>query len=843
VRAGDVNATASRRATATVDADGAASSDEVRRLRAALERATTLAHAQFERSPVPQLRWDPAGLLTDANAALCDLLGRPRADLVGRPASELLHRSDPGLDTVLDGLLPPGGDGVCERVLAGVDRQPVPAVVTATPLHDEAGAPAGVLASVQDLGGVLRVAARRERQESFFLTLAQRAGELALVTDTAGLVLHTSAGVSDLLGWNAGDLIDLTTTADVHDDDRPAALAAFRRTLRDSTTETMPLRARDADGRWRWLEATVSNLLDTAVGGVLWNLRDVDDRVRAEAALRASESRYRAIADTADEGMWVCDPTGRTAYANNRLLEILGLDSESVSERSVLDLLPLARGSRPDGPPAPDRRSERYEVAYRHPDGRRRTLRVSMAPLDDAGGAVEGSLAMISDVTDARLLEDQLRRAALHDALTGLPNRGLLFDRLQHALRRETTATAVLLVDLDRFAHVNDGWGHTVGDELLVRVAARLQAAVRPTDTVARIAGDEFLLVCEDVDEDAAHRLAHDLLAVLEEPHDVAGRPVRLTASIGVATSPTSSAEELLRHAETAMHAAKATGRRRVRAFDPGLAGTDQHTLGADLRRALEADELRLHHQPVVDLATGRVVGAEALARWHHPTHGEVAPDRFVAVAEQLGLAPELDRWALGRALADTRALRDGGALPTDARVAVNVSAYTLGDPDLDRWVADAVAVAGFEPGDVLLEVTESAIMADAPTAIGVLTRLRERGFGIAVDDFGTGHSSLAYLHHLPVTVLKIDRSFVADVASDPNALAIAGSIVELARAVGLTVVAEGVETPEQADVLRTLGCDAAQGWLWSRAVSPEEAVRTGALTASYGGVAPGAIA
>jgi diguanylate cyclase (GGDEF)-like protein/PAS domain S-box-containing protein len=604
----------------------------------------------------------------------------------------------------------------------------------------------------------------------------------------------------------------------------------------------MTLRARDAGGRWRWLEATASSLLDTAVGGVLWNLRDIDDRVRAEAALRASESRYRAIADTAEEGLWVCDPAGRTAYANNRLLEILGLDGESVSERSVLDLLPLAHGSRPDALAAADGRSERYEVAYLHPDGRRRTLRVSLAPLDDAGGTVEGSLAMVSDVTDARLLEDQLRRAALHDALTGLPNRGLLFDRLQHALRRETTATAVLLVDLDRFAHVNDGWGHTVGDELLVRVAARLQAAVRPSDTVARIAGDEFLLVCEDLDEEAAYRLAGDLLAVLEEPHEIAGRTVRLTASIGVATSPTSSAEELLRHAESAMHAAKATGRRRVRAFDAGLAGSDQHTLGSDLRRALESDELRLHHQPVVDLATGRVVGTEALARWRHPIHGEVPPDRFVAVAEQLGLAPELDRWALGRALADARALRDGGALPADARVAVNVSAYTLGDPGLDRWIAAAVDAAGFGPGDVLLEVTESAIMADAPTAIGVLSRLRERGFGIAVDDFGTGHSSLAYLHHLPVTVLKIDRSFVADVASDVNALAIAGSIVELARAVGLTVVAEGVETPEQADVLRTLGCDAAQGWLWSRAVSPEEARRTGALTASYD-VAPGALA
>lgn len=848
MRAWDLGATASARASGRVrpaapilePVPDAAPERTDAGLAAELRQARELAHVRFEQSPVPQVQWDAEGRLTDVNLAFCELLGRPAADLVGRPAADLLHRSDtpdapdaPGASDAV-GLLPVTATGPRERVLRGAGSQPIPAVVSGTVLRGPDGACTGMLAAVQDLAVVRRLAERRERQESFFLTLAQRAGDLALVTDTAGLVLYTSPAAADLLGWAAEDLVDLTTTEHLHDEDRASALSAFDRVRREGTTATVNLRVRVADGAWRWLEATTSNLIDTAVGGVLWNLRDVDDRVQAEAALRASESRYRAIADTAEEGLWVCDPAGRTAYVNQRLLEILGLDGDAVSERSVLDLLPLAHGARIDGAGWADRRSERYEVGYLHPDGRRRTLRVSLAPLDDAGGTVEGSLAMISDVTDARLLEEQLRRAALHDGLTGLPNRALLFDRLQHALRRETTGTAVLLVDLDRFAHVNDGWGHAVADELLVRVAGRLQGAVRPTDTVARIAGDEFLLVCEDVAEAEAHRLAGELLTALGEPHDVAGGRVRLTASVGVATSPSSAAEDLLRHAETAMHAAKAAGRHRFRVFDSGLAGSDEVALGADLRRALEDGDLRLHHQPVVDLATGRVVGVEALARWHHPRHGDVAPDRFVAVAEQLGLAPDLDRWALGRALADARALQDAGALATDARLAVNVSAYSLGDPDLDRWVAAAVEAAGFEPADVLLEVTESAVMADASTAIAVLTRLRDRGFGIAVDDFGTGHSSLAYLHQLPATVLKVDRSFVADLASDPSALAIAGSIVELARAVGLTVVAEGVETSEQADLLRTLGCDAAQGWRWSRAVSPEEARDTGALTRSY---------
>jgi diguanylate cyclase (GGDEF)-like protein/PAS domain S-box-containing protein len=687
---------------------------------------------------------------------------------------------------------------------------------------------------MQDVSGVRRPAGRREGQESFFLSLAQRAGDLAMVTDATGLVLYISPALTELVGWRVEDLVELAATDRVHGEDKPTALDTFERVVETGITETITLRLRDVDGRWRWTEATASDLLDTAMGGVLWHLRDVDDRVLAEAALRASEARYRAIADNAEEGLSVFGPDGRAVYANNRLLEILGLDAAAVHDLSLHDLLPPVHAVRQDRPASSERHSDRYEADYHHPDGRRRTLRVSAAPLDDIGGNMEGSLAMVSDVTDARLLEEQLRRAALHDTLTGLPNRALLFDRLQHALVRKAEATAVLFVDLDLFRNVNDVWGHAVGDELLVRVATRLVAAARPTDTVARFAGDQFLVVCEDVDETAARQLAADLMTALDTPYDVSEGQVSLAASIGVATSPTTSAEDLLHRADSAMHAAKAAGRHRVRFFDTSLADTDDHHLGADLRRALERDELRLHHQPVVDLGTGRVLGTEALARWHHPVHGDVGPNRFVALAEQLGLVPELDRWALRRALADARSLREDGAMAATAYVAVNLSVYTLCDPEVDHWIAGTVDAAGFSPDEVLLEVTESAIMADAPTAVGVLTRLRERGFAIAVDDFGTGHSSLAYLHHLPVTVLKIDRSFVTDVVSDPSALAIAASIVELARAVGLSVVAEGVETQEQADLLRGLGCDAAQGWLWSRAVSPDEARASGALTSDY---------
>ena len=794
--------------------------------------------AHFEKSPVPQVLCDADGLLTDVNPAFCRLVGRPATQLVGRPARDLLHRTDPGpLDDELHSLL--GGAEVTEseRILARPDGRPVSTLVSATLLRDEAGTPTGAALSVQDLGGLRRVQRRREMQEDFFLALAQRAGDLAIVADPTGLVLYASPALAELLGYPTEDLGGIGSTELVHPDDVTTATAVFDRVLAEGGSETLTLRVGDAAGRWRWMEATTSNLLDTPVGGMLWNLRDVDDRVRAEAALRASESRYRAIADNADEGLWVFAPDERTVYVNNRLVEILGIGADEIHERPLLDVLdPDRRLREAEQTTGAGRRSERYEVAYEHPDGRRRTLLVSAAPLDDAGGAVEGSLAMVIDVTDARRLEDELRRAALHDTLTGLPNRALLLDRLQHALARETRSTAVLFVDLDQFKVVNDVWGHAAGDEMLVRVAARLRETVHPTDTVARFAGDEFLVVCEDVDEDSARLLAEGLLAAMEAPFRVAEGEVHLTASIGVALSPAASAGALLNQADTAMYAAKMAGRHRVRVFDAGLAARvgERYELGGDLRVALAEDRLELHHQPVIDLRTGRVVGTEALARWTHPVRGQVPPDRFVAIAEEVGLAPDLDRWALRRALRDARTLRESGAMAPDGYVAVNFSAHTLSDPGLDGWIAETVSDAGFVPQHVLVEVTESAIMADATTAVAVLTRLRNRGFLIAVDDFGTGHSSLAYLRNLPLTTLKIDRSFVAEIATDPSALAIASSIVELARAVGLTVVAEGVETAENARLLHDLGCEAAQGWLWSPAVSPDEARGSGALTRTY---------
>ncbi|NYD42857.1 sensor domain-containing protein [Nocardioides panaciterrulae] len=803
--------------------------------------------AGFEESTAPQAVCDAQGRVTDVNAAFCLLVDHPADELVGRPVHSLSHRSDAGAaDSRLARLL--RGEVAAdryERSLARADGRPVPVLVDATVLRDAAGRPAGAAAYFQDLTLLRDVERRRQQQEEFFLALSRRASDLALVSDAEGRILYVSPALTQMLGHGAEDVLYARGLDFVHPDDASDAAAMFARVVAESGSATSTLRVRGAGGEWHTVEQTATDLLDTAVGGVVFNLRDVSDRIRAEAALKASEARYRAIADHADEGLWLTAPDGDGIYVNARLVEILGLPESEILGRPMSAVLAAAEvwhgPAGPTDPAGPNGAArpgaDRSELVWPHPGGRRRILSVARVALEGERDAPGGWLAMVSDVTDARGAEEQLREAALTDDLTGLPNRARLMQHLQAALVGGGAGTAVLFIDLDRFKIVNDARGHAVGDALLQAVAGRLKAAAGPAHTVARFGGDEFLVVCEDTDEAGACAVAERLLAVLDEPFVVDGGEAVLSASVGVAvTSTTTTGSALLRHADAAMYAAKLAGRSRVRVFDSAMAAQaeDRFGLANDLRRALSRDQLDMHYQPVVDLRTGRVLGAEGLARWSHPNRGSVPPSRFVAVAEDVGLTARLDSWAVARATRDLRTMRATGALSPEAYVAVNISANTLGDPALERWVDAGVAAAGLEPRDVVLELTESAIMVDPASALELLQRLRERGYGIAVDDFGTGHSSLAYLRDLPVTILKIDRTFVAELGEDAGACAIVASIIELAGAVGATVVAEGVETAVNARLLRELGCDAAQGWLWSPAVAPLEAQGTGALARRY---------
>ncbi len=419
------------------------------------------------------------------------------------------------------------------------------------------------------------------------------------------------------------------------------------------------------------------------------------------------------------------------------------------------------------------------------------------------------------------------------DELTGIPTRSCLVERLTEALEGGEQ-TAVLFCDLDDFKFINDGLGHATGDRLLIEVAARLSAAVRPQDLVARMGGDEFAVVCHAIpDETAALVLAERLRSALAEPIELGGRRRQIRASVGcrVASGGAGSADEqaaeLLRDADVAMYQAKSAGKDRVEVFSAATrAGIVRRVeLEHELTVALDEGSLVLHYQPHVDLVTGRLLGVEALARWPHPRLGAISPGEFVPVAEATGLIAPLGAWVFRETCMQVSRWRREDGL-ADLTASVNVSVQQLADPGFPEHVTRALEESGVPPSSICVELTESALMGAGEGPLAALRALKELGLYVAVDDFGTGYSSLAALKRLPVEVLKVDRSFVDGLGTDPDDSAIVTTIMSLAHAMGLHVVAEGVETPLQASELVTLGCRVAQGFLYSPAVAPDEIPR-----------------
>ncbi|MBK9740106.1 MAG: EAL domain-containing protein [Actinobacteria bacterium] len=433
-------------------------------------------------------------------------------------------------------------------------------------------------------------------------------------------------------------------------------------------------------------------------------------------------------------------------------------------------------------------------------------------------------------VQRAAQMSRENERQAMHDPLTGLPNRALLADRIEQALARGTRQhgrVTVLFLDVDLFKVVNDSLGHAAGDRLLVEMATRLGHFLRPGDTLARFGGDEFVIVCDDVPEDEVAGLVDRVTEALSDPFEFEGRAVTVTASIGIAVAgDTTDADTLLRDADAAMYRAKAAGRNQAIVFDQGMHDQAAARLEAEfgLRRALEKGELRVYFQPVIDLHTESTVGFEALVRWKHPVLGLLSPDEFVAVAEETGLIVPLGEWVLHQSLRQTAQWRATIPGSQDLWVAVNLSARQLRAPNLVQMLTEALSEVDMPPSAVRLEITESVVMDEIGPTIAALDSIRSLGISLAVDDFGTGYSSLSYLKSLPVTTIKIDRSFVDGLGgTDPSAPALVDAIISMARALDLEVIAEGVETPAQARTLRQLGARVAQGYLWSR---PIEAAR-----------------
>jgi diguanylate cyclase (GGDEF)-like protein len=450
----------------------------------------------------------------------------------------------------------------------------------------------------------------------------------------------------------------------------------------------------------------------------------------------------------------------------------------------------------------------------------------AMAVLDGPREVVQLAEQIHETMSARDAFEHQLSHQALHDPLTALPNRALLTDRLAHALTASSTTVAVLFIDLDHFKLVNDSLGHGAGDHLLLTVATRLVESVPPGTTIARFGGDEFIVVCEDTTPDTVAQMAQSIGDLIAQPIELPDRIVTVTASIGVALArPGARAEDLVREADTAMYVAKEMGRARHHIFSERLRRqvTRRLTAENELRSALSRHELRMVYQPIVDVDSGATVGTEALMRWDHPALGSVSPLTFIPIAEETGLIMGIGEFALIEACQQTRSWHDEGL---DARVSVNVSGQQISDRGFPAMVEHALAATGLSPDQLCLELTESVLMTDATRTISSLAALKALGVRLSIDDFGTGYSSLAYLQQFPVDELKIDRTFVNDLTVQPDQRALVAAMVAMASALGLEVVAEGVETTAQLSALRSLGCDLAQGYLFAAPQPPIDVSR-----------------
>jgi diguanylate cyclase (GGDEF)-like protein len=452
-------------------------------------------------------------------------------------------------------------------------------------------------------------------------------------------------------------------------------------------------------------------------------------------------------------------------------------------------------------------------------------LAVALASIEGPAEIEELAMKFQAVIADRDTYELQLSHQALHDPLTGLANRALLVERLNDALeraRRQRSLVAVLFIDLDRFKMINDSLGHDLGDTILITAARRISDLVPAGGTLARFGGDEFVVVVEVDDDPQLQRLVDQLLAGIVAPIETDAVVVRVTASIGVATStPGRRAVDLIRDADNAMYAAKEAGRDRAERFTSHLhdRAAARLTLATEFRVALDRGELHLMYQPKVDLATGNIVGVEALLRWDHPTLGSVPPSTFIPIAEETDAIIRVGEFVLEEACRQTMIWRANGA---ELTIAVNVSGRQLNDGGLPLQVATALALSGLPPGVLYLELTETLLMTDTLVTQHSIEQLRALGVRLSIDDFGTGYSSLAYLHRFPVDELKIDRSFISDLTNTANPAPLVSAMVAMGKALGLEIVAEGVETPEQAAQLRALGCDTAQGYLFARPQFPE---------------------
>jgi diguanylate cyclase (GGDEF)-like protein/PAS domain S-box-containing protein len=659
---------------------------------------------------------------------------------------------------------------------------------------------------------------------------------------------YVSPRIRELLGysaeqWQADSGLWMSH---IHPDDRAGVMEDEdfdgRREIGARTVSEYRMRTRD--GREVWIRDEGVVIGDEPGQPLRYRgfMIDISAQKEAELALRQSEEQTRLIIESASQAYVAIDAQGRIIDWNAQAEATFGWSRKEALGEALEDcIIPMAdRAAHRAGLARYLATGEgrmvgkRIEVTALHRDGHEFLAEMTIWPV--ASGDDVHFSALVHDITLRKELEMQLQHQAFHDSLTGLANRALFRDRVAHALARQARshgAVSVLFSDLDDFKTVNDSLGHDAGDQLLVAVAERLRAVMRPEDTTARFGGDEFAILLEETDEAGTRRAAERILEALRSPFEFHGRQVVMRASIGAAVTSDSGTEpdDLLRQADLAMYTAKTSGKGRFAFYEPRMheAAVTRMELKGDLEAAIANKDFELHYQPIVDLRSGHVTGVEALIRWGHAERGLVLPTEFIPIAEETGLIVPLGRWVIGEACRQLNAWTAEGRLssPRLERLTmwVNLSARQLQEPEFVQTVADELESSGVPPERLTLEITESGLMADLEQSTATLHRLRALGLRLAIDDFGTGYSSLSYLERLPVEVLKIDRSFTAAIGHGRDVPVLVRSIVKLGQTLHMEVLAEGIETAEQLNRLRAIDCRLGQGFYFSPALPAAEMI------------------
>jgi diguanylate cyclase (GGDEF)-like protein/PAS domain S-box-containing protein len=780
---------------------------------------------------------DAEGRLVYVNDRYCAMLGYQRDEMLGRRCVDFLDDANrKRLEAELDRRRQ-GDNSTYELEAITRDGGRITTLLFPRGLFDADGQFMGSVAVVADVAERKQAERALRESEARYHGLFEGVPVGLYRTTPAGVMLDANSTLVKILGYPDVQSLLKTHVGDLYQN--PEDRRRWQRVLVGaSSAQSFEARVRRFDGAVIWVRFTVRAVRgeDGEILRYDGALEDITARHRAEEALRSSEERFRSLVQNASDLICILDAQGIVRYESPSHRRVLGTEPEQHVGRSLPELVhpedrPVLENALRQLVEEP-REIVTFEYRLLHgDDGGWRALESTASNLLSQP-AVAGIVLNAHDITDHKRAEAKLLHDALHDELTGLANRALFMDRLRHSMarsRREPELlTAVLFLDLDRFKIVNDSLGHLVGDELLIQISASLAAALRPSDTIARVGGDEFAILVE------GGRDVSDAVRVAERIHDrlttainLGGHEVFVTASIGIAvhTPEYERPEDLLRDADTAMYRAKSSGRACHVVFNRVMHRfvMARLQLETDLRRAVERGQLRVHYQPFVDLATDEVTGFETLVRWHHPRRGLLPPDEFLSVAEETGLIVPIGRYVLLEGCRQIRELQRKHPENSSLKVTVNLSNKQFFQADLFDQIAEALAASGLDPACLGLEITEGVIIRQADSASSRFSRLKSLGVQLYLDDFGKGYSSLNYLHRFPMDILKIDRSFVSRIEEAEGNFAIVKAIVTLAHQLGMEVVAEGIQTAEQRARLRGLGCEYGQGYFLSPPVPANE--------------------